>query len=74
MTRDIFIHSPAMDEKQEYVVKATSAEIERDLVQRKGSVIGEAAVLYGDVETAEHYGYVERGYVLMHCSGCFLLP
>ncbi|KAB8338922.1 hypothetical protein FH972_021862 [Carpinus fangiana] len=55
-----------MDDKQQFAVKASSAEVERDIVNRKGSVIGEAAVLYGDVETAEHYGYVERGLKSRH--------
>ncbi|KAF2239267.1 hypothetical protein EV356DRAFT_515477 [Viridothelium virens] len=33
---------------------------------RKGSVLGEAADLYGSVQTAEHYGYVERGLKSRH--------
>lgn len=51
-----------MDEKdQTYITHGISdAEREKDLVQRKGSMIGEGAAFYGDVETAEQYGYVER--------------
>ena len=45
----------------------SDAEREKDMVARKGSMIGEGAVMYGDVATAEQYGYVERGYVF-----CFL--
>lgn len=52
-----------MDEKDlVYVDNGVSdADRERDLVDRKGSVIGEAAAMYGDVQTAEQYGYVHRG-------------
>jgi amino acid transporter len=35
----------------------------KDIVQTKGNGIGEAADIYGDLATAEEYGYVERGYV-----------
>lgn len=42
------------------VVPMTEAEKERYLVDRKGSEIGEAAGLYGDVGTAEEMGYVRR--------------
>jgi hypothetical protein len=31
-----------------------------DIVESKGAAIGEAADIYGDVETAQQYGYVER--------------
>ncbi|KAI9700548.1 MAG: hypothetical protein M1820_006702 [Bogoriella megaspora] len=34
--------------------------------ERKGSVLGEAADLYGDVATAEQFGYVERGLKSRH--------
>jgi hypothetical protein len=30
---------------------------------RRGSKINEATDMYGDVQTAEEYGYVARGYV-----------
>jgi amino acid transporter len=36
----------------------------KDIVERKGHATGEAADIYGDLQTAEEYGYVERGYVL----------
>lgn len=32
------------------------------IVQERGVAIGEAADMYGNLETAEDYGYVERGY------------
>lgn len=31
-----------------------------DIAGRKGSSVAEAAVLYGDIEDAEKYGYVTR--------------
>ena len=31
--------------------------------RRKSVAVGEAADIYGSVEQAEEYGYVERGYV-----------
>jgi len=33
------------------------------IVQEKGIAMGEAADMYGDLTTAEDYGYVSRGYV-----------
>ena len=33
------------------------------VVDEKGVRIGEAADMYGDLATAEEYGYVSRGYV-----------
>ena len=33
------------------------------IVDDKGMRMGEAADLYGDLATAEEYGYVSRGYV-----------
>ena len=33
------------------------------VVEEKGIRIGEAADLYGDLASAEEYGYVSRGYV-----------
>lgn len=53
-------------EKAQYSLEATEAEREAYMVNRKGSAIGEAAVLYGNVETAEHFGYVERGLKARH--------
>jgi hypothetical protein len=35
-----------------------------DIVASRGNHIGEAADIYGDVQTAEEYGYVSRGYAL----------
>ena len=33
------------------------------IVEEKGVRMGEAADMYGDLETAEDFGYVSRGYV-----------
>ena len=33
------------------------------IVEEKGIRIGEAADMYGDLASAEEYGYVSRGYV-----------
>ncbi|KAK5008562.1 hypothetical protein LTR60_005416, partial [Cryomyces antarcticus] len=52
-------------EKQQYTLGGDVPEYEskggvRDA--RKGSImLGEAADLYGDIATAEEYGYVSRG-------------
>lgn len=54
-------------EKPEYGVGAVpygheSPEYQDKNVARRGSVaVGEAADLYGDIQTAEEYGYVARG-------------
>lgn len=50
------------DEKEHYAIK--SSEDAREAVggDHKASV-DEAANLYGDVEKAQQYGYVNRGYV-----------
>lgn len=48
-------------DKQNLEVGMSDAEREKDMVARKGSMLGEGAVMYGDVATAEQYGYVERG-------------
>ncbi|KAK8154538.1 AAT family amino acid transporter [Phyllosticta citrichinensis] len=51
------IGSPAYDDHKKDV---------RDLVQSKGYHTGEAADLYGDVQTAEELGYVHRGLKSRH--------
>ena len=60
--------SPSTDEKQygsstgespPYDGKPQTAQ---NIVEEKGMRIGEAADMYGDVATAEEYGYVARGY------------
>jgi len=43
----------------------------KEIVERKGAATGEAADLYGDLQTAEEYGYVERGYALRFSSLVF---
>lgn len=36
------------------------------IVETKGGALGEAAGIYGDLETAERYGYVERNLKSRH--------
>jgi amino acid transporter len=36
------------------------------IVRQKGGAMGEAADIYGDIQTAEEYGYVERGLKSRH--------
>ena len=53
-------------EKEQHAIGAGSPEYDQSpkAHHRKGSIaVGEAADLYGDVQTAEDYGYVSRGYV-----------
>ncbi|KAF9637581.1 Amino acid/polyamine transporter I [Lasiodiplodia theobromae] len=38
----------------------------KDVVDAKGVAVGEAADIYGDVQTAEEYGYVHRGLKSRH--------
>ncbi|KKY17138.1 putative amino-acid permease inda1 [Diplodia seriata] len=38
----------------------------KDVVDQKGIAVGEAADVYGDVQTAEEYGYVHRGLKSRH--------
>ncbi|WPH02405.1 Hypothetical protein R9X50_00526800 [Acrodontium crateriforme] len=58
-----------MDEKQIYAKEAPAYDNDPSHPQhmRKGSVgLGEAAEIYGDVQTAEEYGYVARGLKSRH--------
>lgn len=53
-------------EKHDYTVQGGGSESDhghgvKDIVATKGAAIGEAADIYGDISTAEQYGYVERG-------------
>jgi amino acid transporter len=51
-------------EKNQYAIGADAAPPAdhgiRNIVETKGGAVGEAADIYGDIQTAEHYGYVER--------------
>jgi amino acid transporter len=51
------------EEKKAYNVAADreTPPIVYDQERKKSVAVGEAADLYGDVDTAEQYGYVERG-------------
>ncbi|KAH7385893.1 amino acid permease/ SLC12A domain-containing protein [Pyrenochaeta sp. MPI-SDFR-AT-0127] len=52
-------------EKQQYAV-GTQSPPEHDVAHQKGAHIGEAADIYGDIQTAEQYGYVHRGLKSRH--------
>lgn len=47
-------------EKDQYAIGGENSS-DGYVNERKPSAIGEAADIYGDVATAEEYGYVERG-------------
>ena len=55
------------DEKAQFAVAPESPQPTelgvKEIVERKGAATGEAADIYGDLHTAEEYGYVERGRV-----------
>lgn len=56
-------------EKGQYTIGADSPQTDhavKDIVARKGAATGEAADIYGDLATAEEYGYVERGLKSRH--------
>ncbi|KAI9753144.1 MAG: hypothetical protein M4579_005307 [Chaenotheca gracillima] len=58
-----------MSEKDQYNISAPEYDATpgtEAIVHEKGAQIGEAAELYGDVETAERYGYVARGLKSRH--------
>ena len=57
-------------EKQEYIADSAAERYSQEsppyddptrIVEDKGIRMGEAADMYGDLETAEDYGYVTRG-------------
>jgi len=50
-------------EKEAYTVDAPLYDDPARIVEDKGMRMGEAADVYGDIQTAEDYGYVSRGYV-----------
>jgi amino acid transporter len=60
----------AINEKDQYVIEGSEAHSHghgvQDIVHEKGHAIGEAADMYGDVQTAEEYGYVQRGLKSRH--------
>lgn len=58
----------AINEKDQYVISGAESPSHgiKDIVHDKGNGIGEAADLYGDLETAEQYGYVQRGLKSRH--------
>ncbi|ORY13157.1 amino acid permease/ SLC12A domain-containing protein [Clohesyomyces aquaticus] len=57
-------------ENQQYSIGTESPNGEhnamKDIVATKGGAVGEAADIYGDLQTAEEYGYVERGLKSRH--------
>lgn len=50
-----------VDPKEAYGNPSPPYQDAAGLVETKGIRIGEAADMFGDVETAEEYGYVSRG-------------
>lgn len=55
-----------MSEKPEYIVESGDAHTDEKPPRRGSVALGEAADLYGDIETAEQYGYVSRGLKSRH--------
>lgn len=55
-------------EKQQYPMGSESPSDHgvKDVVETKGNHISEAADIYGDVQTAEDFGYVQRGLKSRH--------
>lgn len=51
-------------EKDGFAVEAPPYDARHTAVEHKGSRVGEAADVYGDIQTAEELGYVSRGYVV----------
>jgi hypothetical protein len=49
-----------MEKQPEYEVDQTHEEASK-MAARRGSKANEASDLYGDIQTAEEYGYVSRG-------------
>lgn len=60
----------AINEKDQYVIEGSEAHSHghgiQDIVHEKGAALGEAADMYGDIQTAEQYGYVQRGLKSRH--------
>jgi len=52
--------APKMEKEPDYEVGPTEEELSK-LAARRGSKANEASDLYGDIQTAEEYGYVTRG-------------
>ncbi len=50
-------------EKEQYAMGAPAYDDPSQIIEHKGMRMGEAADVYGDIQTAEDYGYVSRGYV-----------
>ncbi|PVI04748.1 hypothetical protein DM02DRAFT_518078 [Periconia macrospinosa] len=51
-------------EKAQYTVGSVDGS--DNVVKEKGNAVGEAAAMYGDIQTAEEFGYVERGLKSRH--------
>lgn len=50
-------------EKERYALEAPPYDEPSRIIDDKGMKMGEAADVYGDIQTAEDFGYVSRGYV-----------
>jgi hypothetical protein len=58
--------STGIDEKKPYNLDGEGVPQTEGNNGRKGSVIAEGAEMYGDVATAEEYGYVDRALKSRH--------
>ncbi len=57
------------NEKEQYAIGTQQPGSDHgvaDIVEQKGAAMGEAADIYGDIQTAEEYGYVQRGLKSRH--------
>lgn len=54
------------EEKPQYNIESTTVGSQEKDTRRGSKAVGEAADLYGDIQTAEQYGYVERGLKSRH--------
>lgn len=57
MAKEMYVGSP----REKYSNDDSPYEDPAQVVESKGVRIGEAADMYGDIATAEDYGYVTRG-------------
>ncbi|KAH7068063.1 amino-acid permease inda1 [Paraphoma chrysanthemicola] len=56
-------------EKNQYAIEGVATPPDhgiKNIVDQKGGAVGEAADIYGDIATAEQYGYVQRGLKSRH--------
>lgn len=56
----------SLEAKPEYAIDSSPVSSEKEAPRRGSVAVGEAADIYGDIQTAEQYGYVERGLKSRH--------